>query len=149
MAAEGLCVPDARIISNPFFQATALDAERIVPLHTVAPESLRDYIVAQKAAGWVCVALEQAAHSVLLGSAACQLPDRMLLVLGAEREGLPPPILALADIVVEIPQLGVLRSLNVHVSASLVLFEYTKQRFQRAAARAEMGGGDLSSGGRG
>ena len=51
-----------------------------MPLHTVAPESLRDYIVAQKAVGWVCVALEQAAHSVLPGSAACQLPDRMLLV---------------------------------------------------------------------
>lgn len=31
------------------------------------------------------------------------------------------------DYCVEIPQLGVIRSLNVHVSAALAIWEYTKQ----------------------
>jgi len=51
----------------------------------------------------------------------------MLLVLGAEKEGLPVNVLSEVDLVLEIPQLGVLRSLNVHVSASLVMWEFVRQ----------------------
>ena len=31
------------------------------------------------------------------------------------------------DLCVEIPQLGVIRSLNVHVSAAIAIWEYSKQ----------------------
>ncbi len=36
------------------------------------------------------------------------------------------------DVCVEIPQFGIIRSLNVHVSASLLLWEYTRQRLKLA-----------------
>lgn len=42
-----------------------------------------------------------------------------------------PQVLHLLDMVVEIPQFGVIRSLNVHVSASMLLWEYTRQRVLR------------------
>lgn len=32
------------------------------------------------------------------------------------------------DVCVEIPQQGVIRSLNVHVSAALLIWEYTRQQ---------------------
>jgi hypothetical protein len=48
---------------------------------------------ARRAQGWGVVALEQAARSVRLGSPECVLPPRMLLLLGAEKEGLPPELL--------------------------------------------------------
>ena len=44
-----------------------------------------------------------------------------------EKEGIPVELIQILDVCVEIPQLGIIRSLNVHVSAALVIWEYTKQ----------------------
>lgn len=44
-----------------------------------------------------------------------------------EREGIPVEVIHLLDDCVEIPQFGVIRSLNVHVSGALMIWEYTKQ----------------------
>jgi TrmH family RNA methyltransferase len=49
-----------------------------------------------------------------------QLPA--LLLLGSEREGLPTTILAQADLQIAIPMQGVASSLNVAVSAGIVLY---------------------------
>lgn len=48
-----------------------------------------------------------------------------------EREGIPVELIHLLDDCVEIPQFGVVRSLNVHVSGALVMWEYTKQHLIR------------------
>ncbi len=59
----------------------------------------------------------------------------MVLLVGKEREGIPVEILRAVDRCVEIPQLGVVRSLNVHVSGALAVWEYTRQhRLARASA---------------
>ena len=52
--------------------------------------------------------------------------------MGAEKEGIPVDVLQLLDDCIEIPQLGVIRSLNVHVSAAIVMYEYTRQMCLRA-----------------
>ena len=39
-------------------------------------------------------------------------------------------LIHLLDECVEIPQFGVIRSLNVHVSGAIVVWEYTKQHLQ-------------------
>jgi tRNA guanosine-2'-O-methyltransferase len=59
---------------------------------------------------------------------------RTVLLLGRELEGIPAPLLAMLDACTEIPQMGLLRSLNVHVSGAIALYEYTRQR--RAGAPA-------------
>jgi len=51
----------------------------------------------------------------------------MIFLLGAEKTGIPVELLADVDLVIEIPQLGVTRSLNVHVSGAILLWEYSKQ----------------------
>lgn len=51
-----------------------------------------------------------------------------VLVLGREKEGIPVEIIHMLDACIEIPQLGVVRSLNVHVSGALALWEYTRQQ---------------------
>ena len=53
---------------------------------------------------------------------------KTVLLLGAEGDGIPADLLAEADVCVEIPQAGLIRSLNVHVSASLSLWEFTRQQ---------------------
>jgi tRNA G18 (ribose-2'-O)-methylase SpoU len=39
-------------------------------------------------------------------------------------------LIQMLDYCVEIPQLGVIRSLNVHVSAAIAIWEYTKQQLK-------------------
>ena len=72
--------------------------------------------------------LEQTNDSVSLARAS-DLPARCVLLLGAEKEGVPVHLLAEVDVLVEIPQFGVTRSLNVHVSAALFIWEAAKRSF--------------------
>jgi len=46
-----------------------------------------------------------------------------VIVLGNEKEGIPQNVINLIDYCVIIPQFGEIRSLNVHVSAALMLWE--------------------------
>lgn len=50
-----------------------------------------------------------------------------MLLLGREKEGVPVELLQLVDTCIEIPQLGIIRSLNVHVTGAIAIWEYTKQ----------------------
>jgi len=50
------------------------------------------------------------------------------LYFSNEKEGIPAELIQLADVCVEIPQQGIIRSLNVHVSGALLIWEYRKQR---------------------
>jgi tRNA guanosine-2'-O-methyltransferase len=136
--AESLVVHDsAAVAADAYFKGVAMTSTHHLPLHTCGPDDLLDYVRARKALGYRIVALEQSYRSVRLGSAACVLPDGpCAIVLGAEGEGVPAALLGEADVVVEIPQFGLIRSLNVHVSGALLLWEYTRQRTDRRQAGA-------------
>lgn len=56
-----------------------------------------------------------------------KLPDRIVFVLGNEVEGVSKPILNEADSSVAIPGSGIVESLNVAVSASLLAGEFWRQ----------------------
>jgi len=79
----------------------------------------------KKVEGWTIVAVEQSPTSSMLE--AYTFPKKVILVLGSEQDGIPGNVLELVDDCVEVPQLGTIGSLNVHVCASLVIWEYTKQ----------------------
>jgi len=84
---------------------------------------LRSY----KAQGYFIVGLEQTSSSQSLNG--FTFPDQpILLLLGKEKEGIPVEFLQAVDQCLEVPQLGIIRSLNVHVSGAIALWEYTKQR---------------------
>ncbi|KAF4035405.1 SpoU rRNA Methylase family [Phytophthora infestans] len=78
-------------------------------------------------------------HRILLSRWVALLSRRsrsdteMVLALGREKEGIPVEVLQLVDVCVEIPQFGLVRSLNVHVSGPLVLWEYTQQQLMSGA----------------
>jgi tRNA (guanosine-2'-O-)-methyltransferase len=50
------------------------------------------------------------------------------ITLGAELEGVSPAALQRADVLISIPLVGMVRSLNVSVASSLLLFEAFRQR---------------------
>ncbi len=47
-----------------------------------------------------------------------------------------PQVLSLLDVALEIPQRGIIRSLNVHVTGAIALYEYVRQQQQLPAAAA-------------
>jgi RNA methyltransferase, TrmH family len=57
-----------------------------------------------------------------------ELPERVIFVLGAEREGLPDEVLAAADAVASIPQAGRAESLNVATAGAIALYEWRRGR---------------------
>ena len=83
-----------------------------------------------QAQGWqvVATALDDDAES-LYEADLCQ--PRLALLLGNERDGLTPRALGMADRRLTIPMRGIAQSLNVSVTASLFLYEITRQRRQR------------------
>ena len=68
-----------------------------------------------------------------------EFPDKCILLLGKEKEGIPQEYYSTLDACIEIPQFGIIRSLNVHVSGALCLWEYTKQQLKakKAALKQE------------
>jgi tRNA guanosine-2'-O-methyltransferase len=123
--AGGLVLGDASIVKHPQFVAVSVSAADWVPIAEVSPSALPAWLRLKQKEGYAIVALEQAASAIPLQR--FRFPRKTVLLLGAERTGVPAALLAEADVAVEIPQTGVVRSLNAHVSASLALWEYTRQ----------------------
>lgn len=121
-----LCVnlrPQAHISGS---LALALSPTVRLLLPQVSVGELPLYLLGLKEAGYRVVGVEQTGSSQMLQD--FRFTRRTALVLGAEKEGLPASLLALMDDCVEIPQLGLVRSLNVHVTGAMVVWEYTKQQ---------------------
>jgi tRNA G18 (ribose-2'-O)-methylase SpoU len=78
-----------------------------------------------RGAGYRLVGLEQASDSHCIHEFA--FPRRTALVVGNERTGLTPELLALLDDVVEIPVWGLPYSYNVASAATMALYEYCRQ----------------------
>eukprot|EP01138_Halocafeteria_seosinensis_P004912 gb/GECG01005023.1/.p1 GENE.gb/GECG01005023.1/~~gb/GECG01005023.1/.p1 ORF type:complete len:1947 (+),score=202.07 gb/GECG01005023.1/:1-5841(+) len=131
-SAESLVVPNKSVIGERGFQDVSVSAAQWLPIHEVAPSHLREYLTLKKKEGYTIVGLEQTAKSQPMD--VYSFPENVVLVMGKEKEGLPANILTEVDVCVEIPQLGIIRSLNVHVSGAMLLWEYTRQRLLRYQA---------------
>ena len=124
-AASKLIIPDLRMLKDPLFDQISSSAGKWIQMEEVHEGHTRAFLRRYKHEGYTVVGLEQTDDSSCLSTVA--LPRKMLLLLGREKEGIPVPLLQELDLVVQIPQLGLVRSLNVHVSASLIVWEYYKQ----------------------
>ncbi|KAJ8359784.1 hypothetical protein SKAU_G00163090 [Synaphobranchus kaupii] len=123
--ASTLVMDSLHHVKDKNFQALSVSAELWLPLLEVKPGELSDFLQVKKREGYCIVGVEQTAYSQSLQD--YRFPEKSLLLLGNEREGIPANLLQLLDVCVEIPQQGITRSLNVHVSASLLVWEYTRQ----------------------
>uniref|UniRef100_A0A0A9DQM5 tRNA (guanosine(18)-2'-O)-methyltransferase TARBP1 n=1 Tax=Arundo donax TaxID=35708 RepID=A0A0A9DQM5_ARUDO len=126
--AAGLVVADKSVIEDKQFRLISVTAEKWVPMVEVPVDSVRVYLEEKRVEGYSVIGLEQTANSKPLDQFA--FPSKTVLVLGREKEGIPVDIIHILDACVEIPQLGVVRSLNVHVSGSIAVWEYTRQHKQ-------------------
>ncbi|VVC45484.1 Alpha/beta knot methyltransferases,tRNA/rRNA methyltransferase, SpoU type,Armadillo-like helical,tRNA [Cinara cedri] len=107
------------------FTALSMSAEKHQYIIEVKIKNLKSYLQKKKNEGYQIVAAEQTVDSVKLHG--INLPFKCVLLLGNETSGIPHDLLSIMDTCVEIEQLGIVRSLNVHVAGSLFIWEYTKQ----------------------
>lgn len=97
---------------------TALGAENTVPwLHRIDTLTA---VTECRQTNCQIVAIEQAPEAIKLND--FEVPERVAYLLGSEVEGLSPELLAAADQVVELPMAGMKESLNVSVTAGIVLY---------------------------
>jgi tRNA G18 (ribose-2'-O)-methylase SpoU len=130
LGAAELILPDLAIISDPTFQSLCVTADMWVPMREVPPTALTAWLRAKAQEGYTLVGLEQTAESTPLQEYEfCN--SKTVLVMGKEREGIPADVLNVLHDTVEIPQLGVIRSLNVHVSGAISMWEYTRRQLGR------------------
>lgn len=88
-------------------------------------ETTLEAISELRADGYTVVAAELSDSSVPLHR--FEFPAKTAVVFGEESLGLSEEVMAACDAVVEIPNLGSVRSLNVAATASLFIYEYTRQ----------------------
>ncbi|KAH8973918.1 hypothetical protein BDL97_01G073400 [Sphagnum fallax] len=130
-----LVVADARIVEDRQFQLISVTAERWVPIVEVSEAGLPNFLEHKKKDGFFLIGLEQTANSFSIDE--FTFPKKVVLVLGREKEGIPVNLIQVLDACMEIPQLGVIRSLNVHVSGAIAVWEYTRQQRARIAATSK------------
>jgi 23S rRNA (guanosine2251-2'-O)-methyltransferase len=98
---------------------TSLGASGMVPWEQ---GDIVDVIARLHADGVSVVAVEQAATSVSLYE--YEPPAKVAYIFGNEVLGVPPAVSLLADTILEIPMVGEKESLNVSVTAGVVLFHH-------------------------
>ena len=124
-AAEKIIVPDIKVKKMDNFKSISVGAEEWVDIEECKEADLLPWLKARKSEGYSIIGIEQTSSSQCLSKV--QFEQKSILLLGKEKEGIPVEFLQVVDKCVEIPQLGIIRSLNVHVSGAISIWEYTKQ----------------------
>ena len=113
------CPPSAEI------HKTALGAEDAVAWEYAA-DTLQA-VLDLKEAGYDTLAVEQAENSHKLGEFVFEKEKKYALVLGNEVKGVRQDVVDACGGVIEIPQYGTKHSLNVSVTAGIVMWEASRQ----------------------
>ncbi|KAK9488094.1 hypothetical protein V1527DRAFT_212975 [Lipomyces starkeyi] len=126
LGAELLCIPDMNMVRNREFQAVAVTADKWMPMKEVVEGDIPSYLHDCKRQGYSIWGVEQTDGSVLLTNE-LKFPKKMVLVLGKEKEGIPPQLLRELDCAVEIKQVGVVRSMNIQTATAVIVNAYAVQ----------------------
>ncbi|XP_076181951.1 tRNA (guanosine(18)-2'-O)-methyltransferase TARBP1 [Ptiloglossa arizonensis] len=120
-----LVIANLNQIKDKEFQNLSVSAENWITITEIKPHQLCKYLLEKKDTGSCLVGVEQTANSTNLQN--MKFKKNTILVLGNEKHGIPANLIPLFDTCIEIPQVGVIRSLNVHVSGAICIWQYAKQ----------------------
>lgn len=107
---------------HPEIHRSALGAEKSVEWEYF--ESTVKAVEGLKQLGYAIITFEQVEQSVLLNQFYPKKGQKYALVFGNEVKGVGQDVVDISDICVEIPQFGTKHSLNVSVSAGIVLWDF-------------------------
>ena len=132
-SASALTLQNPNVLNNKDFTSVSVSSHLHFPIVQLSESGIPAFLSERKEEGFTVVGIEQTDRSVILGSEDAKLPEKVVLVVGSEREGVPAVVLTECDILVEIPQQGITRSLNVQTAVSIVLYEHARQHKKSAA----------------
>lgn len=128
---QTLVLGNVHVIEDAQFKSLSVSAAKWMNIEDVRTSELTSYLESMRHEGYTLIGVEQTANSKILTN--YEFPEKSLLLLGNEKEGIPVELIQKLDACVEIPQVGIIRSLNVHVSGALLVWEYTRQRVLKGA----------------
>lgn len=109
---------------HPEIHKTALGAEDSVDWKYF--EKTEDSVNWLKSKGYTVLAIEQCEGSTLLSENLKFKSDKLAVVLGNEVKGVQQSVIDLCDGCLEIPQYGTKHSMNVSVTAGIIIWELSK-----------------------
>ena len=118
-------LPSLRMLKDNSFKAAASSADKWLPLTECHPKDLNKLLWTYAKLGYKLVGLEQTESSVSLQKV--KFKEKTVVVLGNEKLGIPHDTIGLLNEAVVIEQFGKVRSLNVHVSAAIMMAEISNQ----------------------
>ncbi len=104
---------------------TALGADETVAWKYF--DNTENAVIDLKNNGWTIIAIEQAEGSIALNQFSSLPHSKLAIVFGNEVSGVSEAVMRLADTCLEIPQFGAKHSLNIAVSAGVVVWELWKK----------------------
>ncbi|CAA9990329.1 rRNA (adenosine-2'-O-)-methyltransferase, putative [Plasmodium knowlesi strain H] len=122
---QKLILHNANIVKDFQFQKISSTANKWMNIGEVKKGEILKYLMDKRKKNYSIVGLEQTKCSVPLNN--FTFPEKTVLILGDEKEGLPASVLLFLHHCIEIPGKGIIRSLNVHVSAAITIYEYFRQ----------------------
>ena len=107
--------------AEPKIAKTSLGASATVPWQAVTSyDEALALLATYTQDGYTIVAVEQGKDSVLLHD--FTVPEKVIYIFGNEIDGVAAELLAVSDTVLELPMAGMKESLNVSVTAGIVLY---------------------------
>jgi tRNA G18 (ribose-2'-O)-methylase SpoU len=109
---------------------TALGATESVRWEYI--EKTSDAVLKLRGEGYTILAAEQTVHAKMLHETKVSQNEKYAIIFGHEIHGVAQDVVDLCDGAIEIPQLGTKHSLNIAVSAGIVLWEFYRQLSKKA-----------------
>jgi tRNA G18 (ribose-2'-O)-methylase SpoU len=114
--------------TEPYYERASMGMERYETIVSLPDEAaFIVYLAHVRAAGRKLVVFEKEAAQVDLWHA--DLPEDCVMLFGSETTGVPPELVAAADLVVGIPMYGINHSFPVTVAAGIAMAEWTRRHF--------------------
>ncbi len=110
---------------NVEIHKTALGAEDAVSWRYF--EETKEALQALKTAGYTVFSIEQAENSISLETITLEKEKKYAVIFGHEVHGVQQAIVDAADGCIEIPQYGTKHSLNVSVTAGIVIWDFFRK----------------------
>lgn len=126
LGAGWMTVDDISVKNDSEFKSVAVTADRWMPLIEVKIPEIAEFMKMKKKEGYTLIGLEQTDKSVELNGD-LKFPEKSLILLGKEREGIPGDLLAELDMCVIIKQVGIVRSMNIQTATAVIVHAYSSQ----------------------
>ncbi len=124
LGAHALVVP-ARGAAPASEDAVKSSAGALLKIPVCRAANLRDALEYMQDSGLQLIACTESAVKTIYEA---DLSGPVCIILGSEQDGISAPFLALSDLSVKVPMEGDLGSLNVSVTAGIILYETFRQR---------------------